>query len=664
MLKKNKDVQLVTFSRRLFFLGGLKASLLGVLIVRLVQLQFYEAENFKLLSDNNRFNINLIPPSRGKVLDRKGRILSTNTSSFDVEIIPEWSSNLRLSLNEVSKIIPLTESKINEIIKASVTQKSFYPITIRENLDRQAISRLAVNSPYLPGVQIKQNQRRIFPQGSLTVHVTGYVGKVSASELSYKFPELSLPGIRIGKTGIELQYDHKLRGKPGRKRLEVNAVGKVIRSSIEDKTIDGDDIYISLDVSLQTKAIRRLQAGNDKLVSIKKPYVLRRLKSDNEYARLLLEDRDFINQKEDGNFALPEAGSIVVMDIHSGEIISLVSSPGYDPNKFDPGISAADWELLSNHPRNPMLNKAISGQYSPGSTFKMIVALAALESGVINQNDKVFCSGHVEFGEKKFHCWNEFGHGNINVVKALARSCDVFFYQIALKTGINKIAEMSRRFGLGSKTGIDLSGERNGLIPDRNWKKINKGKVWRPGETVLAGIGQGYVLSTPIQLAVMTSRIANGGKLVQPRLYFDGEENLNNYKHIDINVSNLRLIQKSMEEVTFDKFGTGRNLRLNFKNYEMAGKTGTVQVRRISSSERENGVIKNEDLPWKLRDHSLYVGYAPIQSPKYAISVIVEHGGSGSSKAGPIARDIMRATLKEDPTKFIPDNPFSKPKIL
>ena len=664
MSKKNKDSQLVTFSRRLFFLGALKVSLLGILIGRLVQLQLYEAENFKLLSDNNRFNINLIPPSRGNVLDRKGRILSTNTSSFDVEIIPEWSSNLRLSLNEVSKIIPLTESKINEIIKASVTQKSFYPITIRENLDRQAISRLAVNSPYLPGVQIKQNQRRIFPQGSLTVHVTGYVGKVSASELSYKFPELSLPGIRIGKTGIELQYDHKLRGKPGRKRLEVNAVGKVIRSSIEDKTIDGDDIYISLDVSLQTKAIRRLQAGNDKLVSIKKPYVLRRLKSDNEYARLLLEDRDFINQKEDGNFALPEAGSIVVMDIHSGEIISLVSSPGYDPNKFDPGISAADWELLSNHPRNPMLNKAISGQYSPGSTFKMIVALAALESGVINQNDKVFCSGHMEFGEKKFHCWNEFGHGNINVVKALARSCDVFFYQIALKTGINKIAEMSRRFGLGSKTGIDLSGERNGLIPDRNWKKNSRGKVWRPGETVLAGIGQGYVLSTPIQLAVMTSRIANGGKLVQPRLYFDGKENFNYDKNIDVNISNLRLIQKSMEEVTFDKFGTGRHLRLNFKNYEMAGKTGTVQVRRISSSERENGVIKNEDLPWKLRDHSLYVGYAPIQSPKYAISVIVEHGGSGSSKAGPIARDIMRATLKEDPTKFIPDNPFSKPKIL
>ncbi len=521
MSKNLNEYQLLKFSRRLFLLGALKISLFGFLIFRLFQLQLYDSKKYKVLSDENRFNIDLTSPSRGKIFDRNGRILSTNTSSFDVEIVPEWSKNLRLSLDKVAKIIFLEENQINEIINISKTQESFLPITVKENLDRQTISILAVNSPFLPGVQIKQNQRRIFPQGSLTVHVTGYVGRVSSAELDFKFPELSLPGFRIGKTGIELQYDKILRGKAGRKRLEVNSIGKVIRTSVEKNTEEGKNIYLSLDISLQTKAIRRLQAGNDKLVSISKPYVLRKLKSDSDYARLLLEDRNVINQKDDGNFDLPEAGSVVIMDIHSGQVISLVSSPGFDPNRFDPGISASDWELLSNHPRNPLLNKAISGQYSPGSTFKMMVALSALESGVININDKVFCSGHMEFGEKKFHCWNEFGHGNLNVVKAIARSCDVFFYQIALKTGINNIAKMSKKFGLGIKTGIDLIGERNGLIPDRDWKIKSKGKVWRPGETVLAGIGQGYVLTTPLQLAVMTSRIANGGKIVHPKLFYD-----------------------------------------------------------------------------------------------------------------------------------------------
>jgi penicillin-binding protein 2 len=292
-----------------------------------------------------------------------------------------------------------------------------------------------------------------------------------------------------------------------------------------------------------------------------------------------------------------------------------------------------------------------------------MVGLAALEAGVITSKTKSFCSGHIEVGDMKFHCWNKLGHGSVNVIDAIARSCDVFFYEIALKTGINNIAKISREFGLGLPTGLNLPGEKGGLIPDRDWKLREKQTVWRPGETIIAGIGQGYVLVTPMQLALMTARIANGGKKIIPTLIKSDGKIVNNFSNANISKDNLSIIKRAMEKVTLDEFGTGRTFRLGNKGVEMAGKTGTVQVRRISTKERESkeGVIKNEDRIWEWRDHALYVGYAPMEKPKYAISVIVEHGGSGSSKAGPIARDIMEATLKNDPTKFIPKNPIQKP---
>ena len=667
-MKKNKilvEEQMISFSRRAVLLGGIQLGILGLVVNHLYKIQVRDAKKYSLLSDSNRFNFSLIPSSRGSIYDREGRILATNTGTFDVEVIPERLKDIQKTLYDLSNLIPLNENEIKSVLNESKKQKSFIPIIIKSNIDRQTISKIAINIPHLPGINIQKNERRIFPQGSLAVHITGYVGRVSKSEQKENSPELFLPGFRIGKSGIELQYDKEMRGISGEKRVEVNSLGKVIRSSIEKETVKGKDFNLSLDVELQTKALRRLQAGNDHLVNVNSVEAQSVLNKNKSFAWQLRDDRNYINKNKEGSFVLPESGSVVVIDVETGEVIVSASAPTYDPNKFDPGISASDWQMLSNHPRNPLINKAISGQYPPGSTFKMMVALAALEAGVITSKTKSFCSGHIEVGDMKFHCWKKLGHGSVNVIDAIAQSCDVFFYEIALKTGINKIAKISREFGLGLPTGLNLPGEKGGLIPDRDWKLREKQKVWRPGETIIAGIGQGYVLVTPMQLALMTARIANGGKKIIPTLIkYDGKIS-NNFLNTVISKDNLNIIKKAMESVTLDEFGTGRTFRLGKKGVEMAGKTGTVQVRRISTTERESeeGIIKNEDRIWEWRDHALYVGYAPMEKPKYAISVIVEHGGSGSSKAGPIARDIMEATLQDDPTKFIPRNPIQKPVV-
>ena len=667
-MKKNKllvEEQMISFSRRAILLGGIQLGILGLVVNHLYKIQVSDAKKYSLLSDSNRFNFSLIPSSRGSIYDREGRILATNTGTFDVEIIPERLKDIQKTLYDLSKLIPLNENEIKSVLNISKKQKSFIPIIIKSNIDRQTISKIAISIPHLPGINIQKNERRIFPQGSLTVHVTGYVGRVSKSEQKENAPELFLPGFRIGKSGIELQYDKEMRGVSGEKRVEVNSLGKVIRSSIEKEIVKGKDINLSLDVELQTKALRRLQAGNDHLVNVNSLEAQSILNRNKSFAWQLRDDRNYINKNKEGSFVLPESGSVVVMDVETGEVIVSASAPTYDPNKFDPGISASDWQMLSNHPRNPLINKAISGQYPPGSTFKMMVALAALEAGVITSKTKSFCSGHIEVGDMKFHCWKKLGHGSVNVIDAIAQSCDVFFYEIALKTGINNIAKISREFGLGLPTGLNLPGEKGGLIPDRDWKLREKQTVWRPGETIIAGIGQGYVLVTPMQLALMTARIANGGKKIVPTLIKSDGKILNNFSKAAISKDNLDIIKRAMESVTLDEFGTGRTFRLGNKGVEMAGKTGTVQVRRISTIERESeeGVIKNEDRIWEWRDHALYVGYAPMEKPKYAISVIVEHGGSGSSKAGPIARDIMEATIQDDPTKFIPKNPIQKPIV-
>jgi len=339
----------------------------------------------------------------------------------------------------------------------------------------------------------------------------------------------------------------------------------------------------------------------------------------------------------------PETGAVVLMDVETGGVVAMVSSPAYDPNLFAGKLSIRAWQNINDHPRVPLLNRVVAGLYSPGSIFKMAVYAAALEAGVISSDTSYICNGFFEFGDRNFYCWQEKGHGKVNGRQAIAQSCDVYFYQIALKAGIDRIQNMANRMGLGIITDVGIPGEKLGIIPNRQWKKNNRGTVWTPGETVIAGIGQGFVLTTPIQLAVMAARIGNGRKAVKAKLLSEHTKNSDEFQSLNISGTVLKEIQRSMRSVVAGGRGTARNYDL--KGYGMAGKTGTVQVKRISKAERDEGIIDNTDRRWEDRDHALFVAYAPYEKPKYAISVIVEHGGSGSSMAAPIARDILKFAL-------------------
>jgi len=407
-----------------------------------------------------------------------------------------------------------------------------------------------------------------------------------------------------------------LRGRAGASHLEVNAVGRVIRELDRQDGDPGQDVVLTVDMSLQQEAMKRLGE---------------------------------------------EAGSVVVMDVETGGIIVQASTPSFDPNAFTEGLSPAQWRAVADNERAPLRNKAVAGEYAPGSTFKMIVALAALEAGLVTPDTNFFCSGFMEVGDGKFHCWRRHGHGIVDLNRGIAESCDIYFYEIARRVGIDNIARMANRFGLGADLGLDTPGERAGLIPTKAWKRAVIGQPWVLGETLVAGIGQGFITATPMQLATMTARMVNGGKIVRPHLARDvmardqlvarapGEPD-----RIDIDPRHLKAVMDAMAMVTQDPAGTAHAARIMAPGMSMGGKTGTAQVRRITQREREDGVIKNEDLPWRFRDHALFVGYGPIEKPRYAISVVVEHGGGGSAVAAPIARDVMAATLKRDPGRLAP----------
>jgi penicillin-binding protein 2 len=456
-----------------------------------------------------------------------------------------------------------------------------------------------VFAPDLAGIQPNIGESRAYPFGSTLAHVIGYVGAVSAKDLTGD-PLLELPGFRVGKSGVERSRETLLRGKSGVSRVEVNAYGRVIRELNRREGQPGGEVRLSVDAELQS------------------------------YTMGLLAD---------------ESASAVVMDVHSGDILTLASTPGFDPQGFNIGLTQQAWTDLTADPRNPLLNKAIAGQYPPGSTFKMIVAMAALDAGVISQNQKVFCQGHVELGNQRFHCWKRTGHGPVSMAEAIERSCDIYFYEIAKRVGIDRITETARKFGLGSATGIDIPAESNGLMPTRAWKLARTGEAWQQGETLVAGIGQGFVLATPIQLAVMTARIANGGLAVKPRLILREAQNSGVPEHklerLTVGRASLELVADGMRRVSNQSTGTAFGARIRDPEMALAGKTGTSQVRRISRAEREIRVLRNEELPWEARDHALFVAFAPVKAPRYAISVVVEHGGSGSRAAAPLARDIL-----------------------
>lgn len=610
------------FSRRVAILGGGKLALLGLLAGRMYQLQVVESDRYTTLAEENRINLRLLPPPRGRILDRYGRPLAINQENYRVSLVAEQVQDVDAILDALSRIISLGDHERQRILRKVRRRRGFVPVTVRENLQWEDVSRIEVNAPDLPGLSIEVGQSRQYPFAHDFSHVLGYVAAVSEKEVTGD-PLLELPGFKIGKNGVERVFDRNLRGKAGNSQVEVNAVGRVIRELSRQEGQPGDDLRLTIDRDLQKLAADRLK-------------------------------------KE-------KSAAAVVMDIHNGDVLVLSSVPGFDPNEFVTGLSSRSWRRLVNDPHTPLINKAISGLYAPGSTFKMVVALAALEANIVRPDHRVFCRGFTQLGNARFHCWKKHGHGWQDIYDAHKNSCDVYFYDIAKRIGVDRIAAMARKLGLGEKTGVDLPSEKGGVIPTRAWKKALIGTPWQQGETLISGIGQGFILTTPLQLAVMTARLANGGEAVTPRLVrperIDGKDDTPKFKKLAISRASLDVIRDGMNQVTNEHGGTAYRARISEKGMEMSGKTGTAQVRRISKAERETQVLKNHERPWRERDHALFVGYAPSDDPRYAVAVVVEHGGGGSKVAAPIARDLLLATQKRDPSnrETPPDAP-RKPK--
>lgn len=605
-MKKNQE-QVKVFTRRAFVIAGVQGAILGVLGGRLAWLQVAQGGRYKTLSDKNRINIKVITPERGQIVDRFGVPLAVNAQNFRALIIPEQTDSIEKSLRSLQKMIDLSEDDIQRVLKEAKKTSKFVPIEIKDDLSWDDVARIEVNIPDLPGLSTDVGKRRSYPLSEATAHLIGYVGAVSKTDEGDD-PVLSQPGFKIGKTGIEKSFDKEMRGKAGRAEVEVNVVGREVRELQKKESKHGRRITLTVDGELQRFTQNRLSQE--------------------------------------------KSASAVIMDAHSGAVYALASAPAFDPNAFTSGLSAALWEELLANPAHPLTNKAISGQYPPASTFKMISLLAGLQSGKVTSRTTAFCKGHYEYGRDRFHCWKGGGHGWVDGRKALQESCDVYFYEMATEVGIDKIAETARMMGLGQKLDFELSEERAGLVPDKNWKLGQLGQKWQPGESIVASIGQGYLQATPLQLAVMTARFVNGGYAVKP--WITAEDLAKNalssdkWPKLDIKKAHLEMIKTGMDRVVNQPKGTAYGSKSPDPAYDFGGKTGTGQVQRITMKQRLEG-IKNEDLAWKSRHHALFVGYAPLKNPRYVCSVVVEHGIGGSRTAAPLARDLLIETQKRDP---------------
>ena len=571
-------------SRRTFLLGLGKGVLFSSIFFRLAYLQLFKSDQYKVLAEKNRISLRLITPLRGNILDRNDNILALNKNSYNVLIEGNKSrSEIEKTIQKISRIIYLNDTDINKIYNTfSTKKKSDLPIVIKKNLKWNELSSLNVNLINLPNVFIEKGIRREYPFENIAAHVIGYMSDPVKSDIKTN-PILQMMKTDIGRSGIEQSYEKELRGFPGTKHLEVNAFGREIREMSKEESVSGNDIKLTIDIKLQ------------------------------KYASSLLKDK---------------IGSIVVIDVNNGEILAIESSPNFDPNLFTKSISQEEWNELINNPMSPLVNKSISGEYSPGSTFKLIVLYSALINKVIKPNSTITCSSKINFGDRNFYCWchkkktgcwaTRSNTRKVGPELAIAQSCDGFFYELSKKVGIENIVETARNFGLGSKSGLNLKGEKVGLVPNKSWKKKIYKRSWKIGETMITGVGQGYLTTTPIQLAVMTAIFANNGKKIFPTI-FKGIEKTNTYSDEIFTTQTLNqssffsLIKTGMFSAVNKPFGTAYSSKINKPIF--AGKTGTVQVRTISENERELGIIPNKDLPIEKRDHALFIGFAPYKNP-------------------------------------------------
>lgn len=582
-------------------LGGVQALAFTALAGRLYYLQFTRAGEYATLSENNRIKLSPIVPERGHLLDRLGNTLASNTKNYRLFFDP--SSQLRESgeeaIRKAAALVGIGEKRLAQVLGSIRFSPVAPPFLLKDHLSWEELSRIELHLLDLPGVSIEIGQVRAYPYSDHMAHLLGYVGAVAPEEMSDGEEEslLRMPDFRIGKSGAERLLDERLRGMAGVRKVEVNVHGVAVRAQTSNEAVSGENIRLTIDTRLQ------------------------------EYAVQLLGD---------------DTGAAVVMDVHNGDVRTLVSLPGFDPNAFSQGIAADYWKQLNDDMKSPLLNKTIAGQYPPGSTFKMLVGLAGLAEGAVNERSTVFCPGYFFLGDHQFNCWKEGGHGTVTLKDALAQSCDTYFYTVAQRVGIDPIAVMARRFGLGDLTGIGLFGEKPAVVPDQEWKMKRYKQRWQAGDTINAGIGQGYVLATPLQLAVMTARMVNGGFAVIPRLLHE-DDSLGDFNPIEVNGDHLRAIGEGMDAVVNSPIGTAYGRRILEPRFAMGGKTGTSQVRVIT----KRGV--NQDtLPWEQRHHALFVGYAPVDKPRHACAVLVEHGGGGASAAAPIARDLLQKIQELD----------------
>ena len=610
--------------------GAAQAAALATLGGRLYYLQVVDADRYTTLSNENRIGIRLVAPRRGQIFDRFGVKLAGNDTTYRAVLVPEQARDLMATLDAVDTLVPLSDADRRRVLRDARRRYGFVPVSLRENLSWEEMSRIAVNALELPGVSVEEGFLREYPFAATASHFVGYVAAVSENDLNGD-PVLQLPDIRIGKSGIEKAYDVDLRGVAGSKQVEVNAYGHVARELKQDDGKPGQDAVLSIDMAMQEFVTRRCA----------------------EY---------------------PSAAS-VLMDAWTGDVLALVSVPSFDPSGFSSGVSEAQWRSWSHDPLRPLINKAIAGTYAPGSTFKPMVALAALEAGRITPQTRMECKGVYYVGNAVFHCWNKDGHGKLVLREAIKHSCDVFFFVTAHRTGIDRIANMARRFGLGAQTGIDLPGEAPGLIPDTDWKLRTTGIRWQQGETVSAGIGQSYDTTTPLQLCVMAARLVTN-RAVIPRLLRDEgvvtgdgggrvrhDDAIGGFEEINVSQEDLALVLNGMKAVVNEPGGTAYDQRIDEPGMAMGGKSGTSQVRRISEAERERREKNPLKLPWKERDHALFIAFAPVSAPRYVCATVVEHGGTtgggGSAVAGPICRDILREVQRRDPGRRVPRQPFT-----
>jgi penicillin-binding protein 2 len=607
MINQSDNVlKLNSINRRMFILAAAKVILLGGIVSRLFFLQVKENKKYLTLSDKNRIREWKLPPVRGHFEDYFGNTIAGNFEAYELHLIPEEIENFKYTINRVRNILQLSENQFQKILKKKDQIKPWENLIVSNNLTWENFSKINNNLYDLNGVKPVISVSRNYPFKENYTHVLGYVSQANEQDIFSNeiIKEKFVQGLKVGKIGLEKTFENDLIGTNSIERYEVNAYGRRISQLEFQKGDKGKTIKLTIDTEIQKLA--------------------------NE---LLAE----------------KAGSICVMDIFTGHVIAMHSSPSFDPNKFVFGINIDDWQLIRNDPMKPLVNKSLSGNYSPGSTIKPIVALSALENKIINENFKVNCKGHkepLELYGQTYHCWKKEGHGIVDMREAMKQSCDTYFYEVARKLGVDKLSETAKKFGLGKKVFEDLFEiEKSGLVPSTSWKKNVLGINWVLGETIITGIGQGYIQTTPIQLCLMTAQIANGGRKIIPKLIVDNKiEDEDKFALIVEDTKNMNLVQDAMFSSTNEVRGTSYKSRIDDPKYQFAGKTGTAQVKRITKQDRELDLDTSE-IPYEERDHALYIAFGPYKNPRYAVSIVIEHGGSGGAVAAPLAKQLFKKII-------------------